>query len=156
MRLLALLSGLVLALCAAQAVACTVPADLAGLRGAVQASINAERQRAGAAGLNRSEPLERAAQDHACALARRGQISHRGMLGTGLRTRLWQVGYRAELAGENLAAGIEAPPALVAAWMASPGHRANILMTGARDLGLGAARGRDGMLYWVMVGAAPR
>ena len=140
---------------ATQAPACTVPANAPALRAEAQAGLSAERARAGLAGWARSDRLESAAQGHACALARRGQISHRGILGTGLRTRLWRAGYRAALAGENLAAGLESAAAVVAAWMGSPGHRDNILSPGMQEVGLGVARGGDGMLYWVMIAARP-
>ena len=46
--------------------------------------------------------------------------------------------------GENIALGtmqLATPAAIVASWMASPGHRANILNGGFRDIGIGIATG---------------
>jgi uncharacterized protein YkwD len=38
---------------------------------------------------------------------------------------------------------------MVAMWMASPGHRANILSTRYNAVGIGATRGSDGAVYGV-------
>jgi len=38
--------------------------------------------------------------------------------------------------GENLAVGLESPEILVDAWMASPGHRGNILSPDYQDVGI--------------------
>ncbi len=66
-----------------------------------------------------------------------------------------QVGYEV---GENIGWGtlwLATPRAIVAAWMASPGHRANILDAHFRDTAIGVsshpptslARGQDGAIY---------
>jgi uncharacterized protein YkwD len=66
-----------------------------------------------------------------------------------------QIGYEV---GENIGWGtlsLATPRAVVAAWMASPGHRANILDTHFRDTGVGVsphppeslARGQAGAVY---------
>jgi uncharacterized protein YkwD len=60
--------------------------------------------------------------------------------------------------GENIAWGtlwLATPRSIVAAWMASPGHRANILDGHFRDTGIGIsphpldslARGQSGAMY---------
>ncbi|KPQ06583.1 MAG: Cysteine-rich secretory protein family [Rhodobacteraceae bacterium HLUCCA12] len=146
----------VMSLGAASAMACSVPATADDMRAAAVTAINAARRDTGSRALAYSADLQDAAQDHACALARRGRISHRGLFGTGLRTRLWWAGYRAALAVENLAAGQSSANAVVAAWMGSPGHRANLLTPGLRAIGLGLAQDGGGRIYWVMIGAAPR
>jgi hypothetical protein len=48
-----------------------------------------------------------------------------------------EVAYEYLRVGENIAAGYETPEAVVAAWMNSSGHRANILSTGFREIGIG-------------------
>lgn len=45
-------------------------------------------------------------------------------------------GYVYRAAGENLAAGYETTVGLVASWMTSPGHRANILHPEFEDVGI--------------------
>ncbi len=51
--------------------------------------------------------------------------------------RMTAAGYIWNSAGENIAAGYTTPAAVMAAWMASSGHRANILSTSYRELGVG-------------------
>lgn len=152
----AALAGLVMVVSGSAAMACTPPANLAGLRAETLERVNAERLAAGLTRVVRSERLERAAQDHACNNARRGRVSHRGSLGTGLRARLWRVGYRFAMANENLASGLDTPAEIVAGWIASSSHRANILAAEGRDAGLGAARAGDGRIYWALVMARLR
>jgi len=48
-------------------------------------------------------------------------------------------GYFPNLIGENAAAGQSTPESVMSAWMASSGHRANILRTSFRELGVGYA-----------------
>lgn len=57
--------------------------------------------------------------------------------GATLSTRISASGYPALLAGENIGAGYTTPQAAVNGWMASSGHRANILSTGFREIGVG-------------------
>ena len=51
--------------------------------------------------------------------------------------RMIAAGYLFSGAGENIAAGNSTPAATMAQWMGSAGHRANILNTGFRELGVG-------------------
>lgn len=152
----ALLLTLSFALAPLAGLACTLPADAAALRGAVLAGVNGERARAGLAALMPAPALESAAQTHACDMARRGRIGHRGGDWSGLRTRLRRAGYPFAAANENVAVGHASAGALVAGWMASPGHRANILSRDVAEFGLGVARGAEGRLYWAMVAARRR
>ncbi len=69
--------------------------------------------------------------------AEMGKISHRGTDGTNAGQRLSKAGYRWAYYGENLAAGQETAEEVVAAWMASPTHRANVLTPKAREIGIG-------------------
>lgn len=51
--------------------------------------------------------------------------------------RMTAAGYNWNSAAENISAGYSTPSAAVAGWMASAGHRANILSTSYRELGVG-------------------
>ena len=63
--------------------------------------------------------------------------------------RLRAAGYRTDGGwAENIASGYGNPAAVMAGWMASPGHRANILNCSLRALGVGVARSDGGRLYW--------
>lgn len=145
-----------LLLMAAQAGACTLPAGVQALRGAVLEGVNAERARAGVAPLRVAPALEAAAQGHACTVARHGRLSHRSGLFSSLTSRLRRAGYAFSMANENLAAGQTSPEQVIRSWMASAGHRGNILAAAVRETGIGVAVGADGQLFWVTVGAAPR
>lgn len=51
--------------------------------------------------------------------------------------RMTAAGYFWIAAAENIAAGYSTPTAVMDGWMASPGHRANILSTSFREIGVG-------------------
>ena len=51
--------------------------------------------------------------------------------------RIHAAGYMYNSAGENIAAGYTTPSAVMTAWMGSSGHRANILSTTFREIGVG-------------------
>ncbi len=89
-----------------------------------------------------------------------GTLSHIGLDGTTAGQRLTAAGYAWWSYGENLAAGQQTPEELVAAWMASPGHRANILHLRATEIGIGHTFRNDDPSYyfdyWAMEIAKPR
>lgn len=51
------------------------------------------------------------------------------------------VGYNYNHAGENLAKNFSSPQAVVAAWMASPAHRENVLGSNYKDIGVAVVNG---------------
>jgi hypothetical protein len=50
--------------------------------------------------------------------------------------------------GENIAYGYSTPEAVMQGWLNSPGHRANIENGSYRSIGVGAAVGSNGRVYW--------
>jgi uncharacterized protein YkwD len=64
--------------------------------------------------------------------------------------RMTDVGYTWNAAAENLAAGYDTPENVVAAWMASAGHRANILSEAVREIGTAYFEdpASDFITYW--------
>jgi len=52
------------------------------------------------------------------------------------------------MAAENIAYGQKTPTEVVAGWMDSPGHRANILNPGLINLGAAVEMDENGRLYW--------
>jgi uncharacterized protein YkwD len=83
--------------------------------------------------------LERTARAHSATMLRSGTFSHGDFA-----KRIRGAGVRAYSIGENLAWGTGAlsrARAIVNAWLASPGHRANLLHAGFRLVGVGALRG---------------
>jgi len=117
-----------------------------GLRGARAATLcllNAERAARGLAPLRASTKLGRAAQGHAADMVDRGYFAH-GNFGARIARTGWGRHRRTYTIGENLgygSGGGATPRAIVAAWMDSAGHRANILQRRFHAIGIGIASG---------------
>ena len=108
-----------------------------------EASILREMNRVRAAhGLGSLRPdsrLETAARAHSREMIRTGSFAH-GAFGR----RMLQFKVQGSFAGENLAWGVGdrgTARGIVAAWLASPGHRANLLRPSFRRVGIGALVG---------------
>jgi uncharacterized protein YkwD len=110
--------------------------------------VNRERARAGVRQLRPDACLERAAQGHALEMVRARYFAHDSRDGRSFEQRILATGYAPRGAhwtlGENLAWG--AAPAgdaawVLAAWMRSRGHRANLLRASFRDVGVAAVAG---------------
>ena len=111
--------------------------------------MNRARQRHKLPNLQRYLALESAAQKHSNWMARNKRFSHEGRRGSSPHQRMKAESFGGSTTGEN----IYRLPArrdqkklaknLVDGWMNSPGHRANILHSGFRYLGVGLARSGD-------------
>lgn len=121
---------------------------------AMAEAISRLRAQSGLPAVAADPALTAAAAGQACAMARRGQLSHQGGGGVGARARA--AGYPASLAAENIAAGQRDAGGALASWAGSGGHRANLLNRRVRHVGIGRATGADGLPYWSLVLAAPR
>ena len=100
--------------------------------------VNQERSTAGLAPLAHSAPLAASARDYAALMIQLGFFGHQCPRGSTFVQRNEAAGYSGWVfLGENLAGGQPDPRSAVAAWMNSPGHRANILSPDARELGIG-------------------
>jgi uncharacterized protein YkwD len=99
--------------------------------------VNQRRAAAGLKPLTVNATLMAEAQRFSGVQAAIGKVSHRGNDGSNAGQRLTRAGYRWSFYGENLAAGQETAEEVVAAWMASPTHRANVLTPKAREIGIG-------------------
>jgi uncharacterized protein YkwD len=135
-----------------------VPVEAASGTAQVLKPVNQHRRAAGCGELVRNTALARAAQAHARDMARNDYVSHTSLTGATFTTRISNTGYRYSWAAENTAAGFRTPKAVVAAWMQSPGHRANILNCRLTESGVGYAYNRESTYgaYWVQVFATPR
>lgn len=110
--------------------------------------INEERAAAGIAVVVPNAKLRAAGVRHSADMVRRGYFGHTSPTGTGFIERIVEAGYthnaRTWLVGENLvwgSGGLSSPAELVLAWMNSPPHRANLLRSRFRDIGIGVVRG---------------
>lgn len=82
--------------------------------------------------------LDDSAETHSDNMAVRDFFAHCDLdTGTLPGNRMTAAGYTWSSAAENIAAGYSTPSAVVNGWMSSPGHRANILSTSRRDIGVG-------------------
>jgi uncharacterized protein YkwD len=118
---------------------------------------NAERQQAGLGPLGINPQLSLAAQRYAEAMASSGCFSHTCGPEPELAKRAEGAGYTPWGAlAENIAAGQRSPEQALASWMASPGHRANVLRAEVSEIGVGQAPGGPYGIYWVQVFGAPR
>ena len=128
-----------------------VPTSQDGLSDAAQAIVclvNAERTSRGLKPLRRDGDLAQAARRHASDMARRNYFSHVTPGGADLGDRLRDAGYGDPgdgwRAGENLGWGTgnrATPASLVDEWLASPGHKRNMLENSFREIGVGVADG---------------
>lgn len=114
---------------------------------------NRERVRADLTPLRRSAELTRAAQIQAEQMASAQKLAHDipGSRYPTLASRLKQVGYVSTASGENVAEGYTSGAALLAGWMTSPAHRANILSARYTETGVGTARSKSGRMYHAQV-----
>jgi len=106
--------------------------------------------------LSVSRDLNDAAVAHARDMARKRFFDHRGADGSQPKDRVIRAGYEPRLTGENIAYGPESAEEVVAGWLASPGHCANIMDARFQDIGVGLTTGRKrGQIYWVQDFGAP-
>jgi uncharacterized protein YkwD len=176
-----------LALTAVAGLAAAVPAQAATARAAVAACpsaaatpaaenlvqiertvlclVNLERTQRGLPRLRDDARLGRAAAGHSRDMVRRDFFSHDAPGGSSMSHRVKRSGYlsgaRSYAMGENIAWGtgpLGTPLKIMASWMKSPGHRANILNRRFDEIGVGVVigapgQGADGATYTTDFGA---
>ena len=140
----------------APANSCQAPVDVAGLLAQLNA-LRSQGQLCGSVARPAAPPLRwepklaRSAQGFAAELAQRGELSHVGAGGGGLRERFKRSGYLIARAGENLAAGQDELDEAVQVWLSSAAHCDNLMQPDFRDVGLACAVGPGAYRqYWVM------
>jgi uncharacterized protein YkwD len=77
-------------------------------------------------------------------------MTHVGSNGSDPGQRMQAAGFAWHTWGENVAFGYPTADAVVAAWMNSAPHRANILNPAFTSIGVGSAPSASGVLYWTM------
>ena len=113
--------------------------------------LNAERARHHLRPLRQNRRLSGAARRHSRAMVSKAFFSHTSLDGTTFLDRIKATGYlsgaRSWHVGENIAYGsgsLSTPRSISHAWMNSAGHRANILSSVFRSIGIGIASGTPG------------
>jgi uncharacterized protein YkwD len=121
------------------------PAALELLGGTVLQELNRVRAARGLPPLRSARSLVVSARRHSAEMGRRGFFAHESVDGTPFWRRIERFyideGFRSWEVGENIF--WQSPAALAAlsvvrSWLASPGHRANVLSHTWRDAGVGA------------------
>jgi len=103
---------------------------------------NRERASAGLKPITAEKRLSDAASEKISDMIAKNYFAHVSPDGKGAGEWVKDAGYRYILIGENLAMGnFKDEEDLVAAWMASPGHRANILNPKFKEIGIAAKKG---------------
>jgi uncharacterized protein YkwD len=109
--------------------------------------VNAERAKAGLQPLTYQRQLDQASEGHARHMAVVGQMAHEGIGDGDPGSRILATGFD-DSWGENVATGQLSPEQVVAEWMASPGHRRNIMDPTYRFLGVSYEVAQNGRTYW--------
>ena len=113
------------------------------------ARVNAERAKVGRAPLVLCATLTVASQRHSDDQAAHSTMSHRGSNGSSFVDRVQAAGYTGwSSLAENVAAGYRDVDSVMDGWMGSDGHRANLLASSTRHVGVGRAAAASGTLYW--------
>ena len=143
------------------------PQDLTEISARVLTLTNrarAEKRRCGSTSYAAAGPLVRSIELSQVALAYAQQMAslqfmdHTGRDGSSPAQRISRSGYRWSEVGENLASGIMKPEDLIAGWLASPEHCANLMDPRFREMGVAfAVNPHDARgVYWAMEFATPR
>ncbi|WBU52324.1 CAP domain-containing protein [Paracoccus sp. SCSIO 75233] len=113
---------------------------------AVFAGVNAKRQAAGLAPVQRVATLDRAAQVQACYMAKTQSLGHTGAGGSSAGQRVYAACGRYCQISENVGNTPNIPMALQL-WTESPGHRKNMMNRRYKQGGAAVARDANGRLW---------
>ncbi|GAB1688773.1 CAP domain-containing protein [Krasilnikovia sp. M28-CT-15] len=133
----------------------TAPAQAAGvapvtLQSQLVSLTNSTRVRAGCKPIRVDARLLAASRGHSAYQARTRKMSHIGANGSTFVTRARAAGY-AYPQSENVAYGYATASATMRAWMASPGHRANIVNCKAKSMAVGVVYASNGVPYYTQM-----
>ena len=98
--------------------------------------INDYRATNGLKPLRLDPKLTVAAKAHSRDLAKTDRISHYGSDGSSPWDRVKRAGYSAKIAAENVGTGQASLQEVFKGWEQSPGHNRNLLLPGAKDMGI--------------------
>ena len=101
--------------------------------------------------LSMNVDLRSAARDHSNDMASRDFFDHINPDGEDPGQRIAATGYSAVTWGENIAWGQISPEQVVASWMSSSGHCANLMRSSFMEIGIGY----DSKDIWTQVFATP-
>jgi uncharacterized protein YkwD len=143
----ATLFGLVLVASSAAEAAPAAAASTLKMAGDINYLTNKQRALHGCKALRVDVRLTKAALGQSAFMARGGAFSHTGRGGSDFVARIKAASYP-QPAAENIAYGYRTGLDVVKGWMASPGHRANILNCSAKTVGVSAVYAANGTTYF--------
>lgn len=111
--------------------------------------VNKERTKAGLSALSMPNKLLEPANTRAKEIKQ--VFSHTRPDGRSWSTVLKDYNVSVQTAGENIAYGYNTPEAVVTTWMNSPGHRANILNSNFKNIGIGVYTDSKGTVYCTQI-----
>lgn len=111
--------------------------------------VNKERSKAGLNALSIDENIETAAMVRSREIEK--SFSHTRPNGSSFSTALSESGVKFMGAGENIAWGQRSPEEVMNGWMNSSGHRANILNSSFKKIGVAYYVGANGRTYWTQL-----
>ena len=126
-----------------------LPTNAPAIR-AFDQQFNATRAAQGLAQLRSNAQLDRVALLHSQDMLANGYLSHEDRNGLRAQGRVRQAGITRCGIGENIAKGQKSVEEVIAAWLASPGHRGNMLNGNYASYGIGRAGDT-----WTLVFALP-
>jgi uncharacterized protein YkwD len=105
-----------------------------------------------------NEALAKAAEGHSRDMGVNDYLEHVARNGSTPAARVDAQGYAWSMVAENIAGGQLAIADVVDSWRRSPGHCANLMRPGLREVGVACVRasGTRYRLYWTMVLGTPR
>ena len=110
--------------------------------------VNAERAKEGLSPLTANWELSRIARYKSQDMRDNNYFSHTSPTYGSPSTMIRSFGLRFRASGENIAKGYSTPAAVVAGWMNSSGHRANILSANYTEIGVGYVAAGN---YWTQM-----
>lgn len=119
----------------------------AKLQGDIVYLTNKQRKLHGCKAVRVDARLTTAARGHSAWMGRTGTFSHTGNAGSSFVTRVKAAKYPRP-ASENIAFGYRTGLDVVKAWLASPGHRKNLLNCSVNTVGVGAVYAKNGTPYF--------
>ncbi len=123
---------------------------------AAASMISGYRKNNGLTSVELEPALMKLAEEQARAMAARDKMDH-NVTGRAFSARVKASGYDAKFAVENIGAGYHTLAEAFSGWRDSPGHRANMLKSGATHMGIAAVYAPHSKykVFWSLVLAAP-
>ena len=120
----------------ALALTCALAMPAAAQEAEVLHLVNAARAAKGCGPLKMNKSLAAAALGHAKSMSERNFFGHTSPNGASVGKRVSKAGYNWSKVAENISGGWTTPEKVVSEWMASSGHRKNILTCKYRETGI--------------------